>query len=102
MQITIEIPDELSNIIQNKGKSLNIAIIEALGLYIQHDTSIKTIPKPIQPEIDWAAKWEKWFAECETMPIPTTTQPPQLDSDFLFYRISDRDSFDVIFPNAKP
>jgi len=29
------------------------------------------------PEIDWAAKWEQWFAECETMPIPTTTQPPQ-------------------------
>jgi predicted nucleic acid-binding protein len=25
-----------------------------------------------------------------------------LDSDFLFYRISDLHSFDVIFPNAKP
>jgi len=31
------------------------------------------------PEIDWAAKWEKWFTECETMPISTTTQPPQND-----------------------
>ena len=78
MQVTIEIPDELSNIIQNKGKSLNIAIIEALGLYVQHDTPINRIP-PIHPEIDWDAKWEKWFAECETMPIPNTTQPPQND-----------------------
>jgi predicted nucleic acid-binding protein len=24
-----------------------------------------------------------------------------LDSDFLFYQISDRDSFDVIFPDGK-
>ena len=37
MQIIIEIPDELSNLIQNKGKSLNTAILEALGLYVQHD-----------------------------------------------------------------
>ncbi len=79
MQITIEIPDKLSDIIQNKGKSLNIAIIEALGLYVQYDTPTNTIPNPIQPEIDWAAKWEQWFAECETIPIPTTTQPPQND-----------------------
>jgi len=43
MQITIEIPDELSSIIQNKGKNLNVAIIEALGLYVRHDTSIKPI-----------------------------------------------------------
>ena len=50
MQITIEIPDELSNLIQNKGKSLNVAIIEALGLYVQHDTLINTIQNPIQPE----------------------------------------------------
>lgn len=72
MQITIEIPDELSNLIQNKGKSLNVIILEALGLYVQHDMQI-TIPKnPIQPEIDWAAKWEQWFAECETIP---NTQP---------------------------
>lgn len=71
MQITIEIPDELSNIIQNKGKSLNVAIIEALGLYVQHDTPINTIQNPIQPEIDWATKWEQWFAEYETL-----TQPP--------------------------
>jgi hypothetical protein len=79
MQITIEIPDELSNLIQNKGKSLNFIILEALGLYVQHDTQI-TIPKnPIQPEIDWAAKWEQWFAECETLPIPTATQSPQND-----------------------
>ena len=76
MQITIEIHDELSNIIQNKGKPLNVAIIEALGLYVQHDTTIKNIPKTIHPEIDWAAKWEQWFAECETMPISTTTQSP--------------------------
>jgi hypothetical protein len=69
MQITIEIPDELSNLIQNKGKSLNVAILEALGLYVQHDMQT-TIPKNlIQPEIDWAAKWEQWFAEFETMPI---------------------------------
>ena len=80
MQITIEIPDELSNIIQNKGKSLNVAIIEALGLYVQHDTTIKNIPKTIHPEIDWAAKWEQWFTECETMPIPTATQ--QLQNDY--------------------
>ena len=33
MQITIDIPDELSHLIQNKGKSLDVAIIEALGLY---------------------------------------------------------------------
>ena len=79
MQITIEIPDELSNIIQNKGKSLNVAIIEALGLYVQHDTSINSIPNPIQREIDWAAKWGKWFAECEALPIPTTTQQTQND-----------------------
>ncbi len=79
MQITIEIPDELSNLIQNKGKSLNVAILEALGLYVQHDIQI-TIPKnPIQPEIDWATKWEQWFAECEIMPILTTIQPPQND-----------------------
>lgn len=77
MQITIEIPDELSYIIQNKGKSLNVAIIEALGLYVQHDIPINTILNPIQPEINWAVKWEQWFAECETMPIPATTQPPQ-------------------------
>ena len=31
------------------------------------------------PEIDWEAKWEKWFEECETMPISTTTHPPQND-----------------------
>ena len=67
MQITIEIPDELSNLIQNKGKSLNAAILEALGLYVQHNIQ-NAIPKnPIQPEIDWAAKWEQWFAECETV-----------------------------------
>ncbi len=54
MQITIEIPDELSNLIQNKGKSLNVIILEALGLYVQNDIQI-TIPKnPNQPEIDWA------------------------------------------------
>ena len=76
MQITIEIPDELSSLIQNKGKSLNVAIIEALGLYIQYDLPIST---SIQPEIDWAAKWEKWFAECEALPIPTTTQQTQND-----------------------
>ena len=87
MQITIEILDELSNIIQNKDKSLNIAIIEALGLYIQHDTSIKTIPNPIHSETNWAAKWEQWFAECETMPIPTTTQPPQRQKCGPFYDI---------------
>ncbi|CAN1209084.1 hypothetical protein TUMEXPCC7403_02605 [Tumidithrix helvetica PCC 7403] len=63
MQITIEIPDELSDLIQNKGKSLNVAILEALGL----------------SEIDWAAKWEQWFAEFETVPIPTTAQAPQND-----------------------
>jgi len=79
MQITIEIPDELSNLIQSKEKSLNVIILEALGLYVQNDIQI-TIPKnPNQPEIDWAAKWEQWFAECEAMPIPTTTQTPQND-----------------------
>lgn len=79
MQITIEIPDELSNLIQNKEKPINVIILEALGLYVQNDIQI-TIPKnPNQPEIDWATKWEQWFAECETMPIPTTTQPPQND-----------------------
>ncbi|MFZ4729265.1 MAG: hypothetical protein ACOYMQ_11485 [Pseudanabaena sp.] len=79
MQITIEIPDELSNLIQNKEKPLNVIILEALGLYVQNDIQI-TIPKnPNQPEIDWEAKWEKWFEECETMPILTTTQPPQND-----------------------
>ena len=76
MQITIEIPDELGNIIQKKGKSLSVAIIEALGLYIQYDPLSST---SIQPEIDWAAKWEQWFTECETMPIPTATQQPQND-----------------------
>jgi len=87
MQITIEIPDELTNLIQNKGKSLNVAILEALGLYIQHDIQI-TIPKsPIEPEIDWAAKWEQWFAECENMPISITTQPPQNDyTALLIYK----------------
>ncbi|OYQ64509.1 hypothetical protein B9G53_11295 [Pseudanabaena sp. SR411] len=79
MQITIEIPDELSNLIQNKGKSLNVAIIEALGLYVQHDTLINTIQNSIQPEIDWSAQWEQWFAECETMPIHTATKQPQND-----------------------
>lgn len=34
MQITLEIPDELSNRIQIKGKSLDVAIIEALELYV--------------------------------------------------------------------
>lgn len=52
-------------------------IIEALGLYVQYGSPTNTIPNPIQPEINWAAKWEQWFAECEAMPIPTTTQPPQ-------------------------
>ena len=78
MQITIEIPDEISNIIQNRGKSLNIVIIEALGLYIEHDTQISIISS-MQPEINWTAKWEQWFTECETMPIPTATQQPQND-----------------------
>jgi len=67
VQITIEIPDELSNIVQSKGENLDIVIIEALGLYVQHDTPIKSIPNPLQSEIDWAAKWEQWFAECETV-----------------------------------
>ncbi|BBC23402.1 hypothetical protein [Pseudanabaena sp. ABRG5-3] len=67
MRITIEIPDELGSLIQNKGKPLNVAIIEALGLYLQHDTPTNTIPNPKQPEIDWSAKWEQWFAECETI-----------------------------------
>ena len=79
MQITIEIPDGLSNLIQNKGKSLNVAIIEALGLYVQHDTLINTIQNPIQPEIDWSAQWEQWFEECETMPTYTVTKQPQND-----------------------
>jgi PIN domain nuclease of toxin-antitoxin system len=30
-------------------------------------------------EIDWAEKWEQWFAECEALPIPTATQSPQND-----------------------
>ncbi|MEA5488403.1 MULTISPECIES: hypothetical protein [Pseudanabaena] len=60
-----------SNLIQNKGKPLNVAIIEALGLYVQHEPAINAIQNPIQPEIDWSAKWEQWFEECETMPIHT-------------------------------
>jgi hypothetical protein len=77
MQITIEIPDELSNTILKKGKSFNVAIIEALELYILHDTPIKTIPNLIEEEIDWSAKWEQWFAELETTSISIVTQPPQ-------------------------
>jgi hypothetical protein len=46
MQITLEIPDELSNRIQIKGKSLDVAIIEALELYVQHDTLINSIQNP--------------------------------------------------------
>ncbi len=74
MQITIDIPDELSHLIQNKGKSLDVAIIEALGLYVQHDTPTNLT----QTEIDWAAKWEQWFTECETMPRARVTpqSPP--------------------------
>lgn len=79
MQITIEIPDQLSELIKIKGKPLNVAIIEALGLYIQHDTVINTTQNPIQPQIDWASKWEQWFAECETLPSPIATRQPQND-----------------------
>jgi len=75
MQITIDIPDELSHLIPNKGKSLDVAIIEALGLYVQHDAPTN----PTQIEIDCTAKWEQWFIECETMPILMSTQPPQND-----------------------
>ncbi|MFN5857245.1 MAG: hypothetical protein ACK456_15355 [Pseudanabaenaceae cyanobacterium] len=54
MQITIDTPDELSHLIPDKGKSLDVTIIEALGLYVQHDAPTN----PTQTEIDWVAKWE--------------------------------------------
>jgi hypothetical protein len=65
MQIAIEIPDELAHRLETTGKTLDIVIIEALGLYMQHDSKI--------PEIDWAQKWEEWFDQCES--IPTLTEP---------------------------
>lgn len=72
MQIAIEIPDELVNHLEAKGKPLNLAIIEALGLYIQHDRPVDIN----QSEIDWGKKWEQWFSELESLPMPTLTQHP--------------------------
>jgi hypothetical protein len=43
--------------------------------------------------------WEKWVAEVEQLPLSSNTIQPQiltLDSDFLFYQIVDRESFDII------
>jgi hypothetical protein len=75
MQITIEIPDKLSQIIQSQGKSLDIAITEALELYLYHNRSMNTIPTPSEEKIDWSTKWEQWFAECRTITVTATTQP---------------------------
>jgi hypothetical protein len=68
MQIAIEIPDELVNHLEAQGKPLNLVIIEALGLYVQHDRSVDIT----RAEIDW----EQWFAELESLPMPTPTQHP--------------------------
>ncbi len=75
MQITIEIPDKLSNIIQSQGKSLDIAIIEALELYLHHNRSTNTISTSSEKEIDLSTKWEQWFAECGTITVTAITQP---------------------------
>jgi hypothetical protein len=69
MQIAIEIPDELVDRIEAKGKPLNLAIIEAIGLYVRHDTFNIALS-----ETDWGKKWEQWFAELEHLPMPTPIQ----------------------------
>jgi len=56
MQITIDIPDELSHLIQNKGKSLDVAIIEALGLYVQLEPKVL----PLLDTIEALPAPQKW------------------------------------------
>ena len=29
-----------------------------------------------QSEIDWTKRWEKWFTELESLPMPTPTELP--------------------------